>query len=84
MADVRELLLRDAQAVGDGIYPPIAGPPVEGFADHLARIREMFEDLPDTLRRRQSGIPTVQQDWPIQTACPTISSKIFTINAVGI
>lgn len=53
MANLRGLLLDDAHAVRDGIYPPMAGP-VESFTAHLSRVRDMFEDLPDSIRRRHA------------------------------
>src|SRR5215467_15588621 len=51
LADQAQLLLSDALAVRDGLYPPIedeAGSPV----GHLLRVREMLTDLPSTARRR--------------------------------
>ena len=53
MANVRGLLLDDAHAVRDGIYPQMAGP-AEGFTVHLSRLRARFEDLPDSIRRRHA------------------------------
>ena len=51
LADQAQLLLSDALAVRDGLYPPLedeAGSPL----GHLLRVREMLADLPSTARRR--------------------------------
>lgn len=50
LADLGQLLLRDAMAVRDGIYPPM--PENGGLADHIARARAMLADLPSAVRRR--------------------------------
>ena len=52
LAGVRDLLRSDAEAVRDGLYPPSLDE--AGAIDHLRRLREMFQDLPGTTRRRQS------------------------------
>ena len=54
MEDVIKLLIRDAEAVREGINPPVEGSP-KSFARHLSRVRNMFEDLPDTMRRRRES-----------------------------
>lgn len=49
-----QLLLADAMAVRDGIYPPSedeAAAPIR----HLARARAMFQDLPAAVERRTAG-----------------------------
>lgn len=53
MADVRALLVRDAEAVRDGVFPPVVGPAC-GWTEHLLRVSEMFADLPDSVRRRHA------------------------------
>jgi len=49
-----QLLLADAMAVRDGLYPPSED---EGVAPlrHLSRTRRMFRDLPRAVERRQAG-----------------------------
>jgi ubiquinone/menaquinone biosynthesis C-methylase UbiE len=62
LADQAQLLLSDALAVRDGLYPPIedeAGSPVA----QLLRVREMLTDLPGTARRRANHhVTTVQAE----------------------
>lgn len=50
IADVRQLMRRDAEAVRDGLYP--AGEDGVGMVEHLSRLRAMFRDIPETVRRR--------------------------------
>ncbi len=57
MADQAQLLLADALAVRDGLYPPMGDegePPVR----YLARVRAMLADLPEAVARRQAGDAT--------------------------
>jgi ubiquinone/menaquinone biosynthesis C-methylase UbiE len=54
LADLAQLMISDALAVRDGIYPPMgddASPPLR----HLARVREMFADLPGAAGRRAAA-----------------------------
>lgn len=50
-ADLAVLFRRDAELVGDGILPASLEP-AESLGEHLARLRAMFRDLPETVRRR--------------------------------
>lgn len=50
LADLGQLVLRDAAAVREGLYPPM--PEAEGPLELLARARAMLADLPGTTRRR--------------------------------
>jgi ubiquinone/menaquinone biosynthesis C-methylase UbiE len=53
LADLGQLLVEDARAVGEGRYPPM---PETGdsFSTHLSRIRAMMADVPEALSRRAS------------------------------
>jgi ubiquinone/menaquinone biosynthesis C-methylase UbiE len=54
LADQAQLLMSDALAVRDGLYPPMeeeAGSPVR----HLFRVRRMLADLPEALERRAAA-----------------------------
>jgi ubiquinone/menaquinone biosynthesis C-methylase UbiE len=54
LADQAQLLMSDALAVRDGLYPPMedeAGAPIS----HLGRVRRMLADLPDAVSRRASA-----------------------------
>jgi ubiquinone/menaquinone biosynthesis C-methylase UbiE len=52
LADVGQLLLSDAMAVREGIYPPMEDEPATPLS-HLARARDMFADLTRALDRRK-------------------------------
>lgn len=52
LADLAQLVMRDASAVRDGVYPPM--PDGENLVEHLTRARRMLADLPSTLERRRS------------------------------
>ncbi|MEM8548795.1 MAG: hypothetical protein AAGF46_11620, partial [Pseudomonadota bacterium] len=51
IADVRDLMRKDAAAVRDGLIPP-ADDGVD-VIEYLSRLRSMFSDLPETVQRRQ-------------------------------
>jgi ubiquinone/menaquinone biosynthesis C-methylase UbiE len=54
LAEQAQLIMSDALAVRDGLYPPMeeeAGDPLR----HLMRVRRMLADLPDALERRAAG-----------------------------
>jgi ubiquinone/menaquinone biosynthesis C-methylase UbiE len=53
LMDLGALVLADAAAVRDGVYPPLGdepGSPVE----HVSRLRQMLADLPTVLHRRDA------------------------------
>lgn len=50
LRDLVGVLMQDAAAVRDGIYPPMADEP--SLPDQIARIRDMLADLPATVARR--------------------------------
>jgi ubiquinone/menaquinone biosynthesis C-methylase UbiE len=52
LADVGQLLLSDAMAVREGIYPPMEDEPASPFS-HLVRARRMLADLTRALDRRK-------------------------------
>jgi ubiquinone/menaquinone biosynthesis C-methylase UbiE len=53
LADLGQLLIEDARAVGEGRYPPMpeAG---DNLATYLGRVRAMIADVPEALSRRAS------------------------------
>ncbi len=53
LTDVGQLLLSDALAVRDGLYPPMEDE-ATSLLRHFSRVREMLSELPDALDRRQS------------------------------
>jgi ubiquinone/menaquinone biosynthesis C-methylase UbiE len=52
MAAVGELMRRDAEAVRDGIFPARETPP--NLVKHFAQLRDLLEDLKDTVPRREA------------------------------
>jgi ubiquinone/menaquinone biosynthesis C-methylase UbiE len=52
LAELGQLMLRDAQGVRDGLFPPTVDEP--SVLDLVARIRGMLHDLPGSARRRQA------------------------------
>ncbi|MFA9474075.1 MAG: class I SAM-dependent methyltransferase [Filomicrobium sp.] len=61
LADVRELLRADAEAVSEGLYPP-GNEETANPLEHLRRLRDMFQDLPDLVGRRKERDATSVQD----------------------
>jgi len=54
LADLWQLLLQDALAVRDGLYPAMEDDPAP-LLHHLARVRRMFADLPAAVARRTAA-----------------------------
>lgn len=51
--DLHALMRRDAQAVGEGLYPPNVGDG-PGIFDHFKRLQAMYADLPAISERRHA------------------------------
>lgn len=51
LAELRRILIADAELVRDGILPPAEDEP-QGLIEHLERLRAMFGDLPSSIERR--------------------------------
>jgi ubiquinone/menaquinone biosynthesis C-methylase UbiE len=81
MADLRMLLLSDAVAVREGLYPPAE--PAESFADHLRSLRAMFIDLPATLSRRATDDATTAAEVPGAEALPDYYRQDFHFQTGG-
>ncbi len=54
LADQAQLMMSDALAVRDGLYPPMEDEATSPLG-HLARVRHMLADLPDAVGRRASA-----------------------------
>ena len=52
LADARALLMADATAVREGLYP-VGNEEAASPLEHLRRLRDMFQDLPDLVGRRK-------------------------------
>jgi ubiquinone/menaquinone biosynthesis C-methylase UbiE len=82
LASQAELLLSDALAVRDGLYPTMeddATPPLR----HLARIGRMFADLPEALSRRAANDATSVQAEPGAAELPAYYAQDFHFQTGG-
>src|SRR5262245_50453378 len=62
LADQAQLLMGDALAVRDGLYPPMEDDAASPLG-HLSRVRQMFADLPEALvRRAEKDATTVKTE----------------------
>ncbi len=76
LADVGQLLLTDAMAVRDRLYPPMEEEATSLLA-HFARVREMLAELPDALDRRQSRNASTAKAEPSAQALPAYYAQDF-------
>jgi ubiquinone/menaquinone biosynthesis C-methylase UbiE len=82
LADLGRLLVADALAVRDGIYPPMedeAAAPIR----HLFRVRRMFADLPDAVGRRASKDASTARQEPIAADVPDYYAQDFHFQTGG-
>jgi ubiquinone/menaquinone biosynthesis C-methylase UbiE len=82
LVDQAQLLLSDALAVRDGLYPPMedeAGAPL----GHLFRVRQMLADLPGALDRRASADATTARAEPGAAAVPAYYAQDFHFQTGG-
>jgi ubiquinone/menaquinone biosynthesis C-methylase UbiE len=62
LADLGALIMRDALAVREGLYPPTEDEPRSAF-EHLSRVQAMLADLPATLdRQNRRDFASVHRD----------------------
>jgi len=82
LADQAQLLMSDALAVRDGLYPPMegeAGSPVQ----HLFRVRRMLADLPDALERRAAADASTAKSQAAAAAVPDYYAQDFHFQTGG-
>jgi ubiquinone/menaquinone biosynthesis C-methylase UbiE len=82
LTDHAQLLLADARAVRDGLYPPMeeeAGAPLS----HLFRVRQMLADLPGTLDRRDCSDASTAKSEPAATGVPDYYAQDFHFQTGG-
>ena len=82
LADHAQLLLADALAVRDGLYPPMedeAGAPL----GHLFRVRQMLADLPGALERRAAADASTAKAEPAATGVPDYYAQDFHFQTGG-
>lgn len=80
-ADLGSLLLADAAAVRDGLYPAMEDD--EQPLDHLARVRSMFTDLPGALRRRHDRDAGTARTMPEAEGLPDYFAQDFHFQTGG-
>ena len=81
LADLAQLIVRDATAVRDGLYPPM--PDGEGVAEHLTRARRMLADLPATLERRRVRDATTVAEVAAEADLPDYYTQDFHFQSGG-
>jgi ubiquinone/menaquinone biosynthesis C-methylase UbiE len=82
LASQAELLMSDALAVRDGLYPPMgddATPPLR----HLARVNRMFADLPGALSRRAQNNASSVHAEPAAADLPAYYAQDFHFQTGG-
>jgi len=82
LASQAELLMSDALAVRDGLYPPMeddATPPLR----HLARVGRMFADLPGALSRRAANDAKTVHEEPAAAELPAYYAQDFHFQTGG-
>src|SRR5262245_18207573 len=82
LADQAQLLMSDALAVRDGLYPPMeeeAGSPLR----HLSRVRRMLADLPEALQRRASADASTAKAQAAAAGVPEYYAQDFHFQTGG-
>jgi ubiquinone/menaquinone biosynthesis C-methylase UbiE len=82
LAEIGQLAVRDAEAVRDGIYPPMSDE-VGSTSDHFARLRAMLADLPQTLARRDAADAGSVRDLPEAADLPDYFTQDFHFQTGG-
>lgn len=75
LAELARLFRRDAEAVGDGLFPPLADG--MGPLDAFDRARAMLADLPATLRRRKEADATTARAGETVEGLPDYYAQDF-------
>src|SRR5262245_31768058 len=82
LGDLGRLMMADALAVRDGVYPPMedeAAAPIR----HLFRVRRMFADLPDAVGRRASKDASTARQEAIAAELPDYYAQDFHFQTGG-
>jgi ubiquinone/menaquinone biosynthesis C-methylase UbiE len=82
LADQGQLLLSDALAVRDGIYPPMEDEPASPV-QQLFRVRQMLADLPSALGRRTAQDTSTAKAEPAADALPDYYAQDFHFQTGG-
>ena len=82
LADQAQLLMSDALAVRDGLYPPMDDDAASPLG-HLARVRQMFADLPEAYARRAEKDATTVKAEPAAAGVPDYYAQDFHFQTGG-
>jgi ubiquinone/menaquinone biosynthesis C-methylase UbiE len=82
LAAQAQLLMSDALNVRDGLYPPM-GDDAEPLPQHLARVRQMFLDLPEAYARRAHKDATTARAEPNAADVPDYYAQDFHFQTGG-
>jgi ubiquinone/menaquinone biosynthesis C-methylase UbiE len=82
LAEQAQLLISDAMAVRDGLYPPLDDESASPLAQ-LARVREMLADLPSALSRRAGADATSARTEPAAADVPDYYAQDFHFQTGG-
>jgi ubiquinone/menaquinone biosynthesis C-methylase UbiE len=82
LAAQAQLLMSDALNVRDGLYPPMADDPAP-LPQHLARVRQMFLDLPEAYARRAQKDATTARAEPNAADVPEYYAQDFHFQTGG-
>jgi len=77
-----QLLMSDALNVRDGLYPPMDDDPT-ALPQHLARVRQMFLDLPEAYARRAQKDATTARAEPTAAEVPDYYAQDFHFQTGG-
>jgi ubiquinone/menaquinone biosynthesis C-methylase UbiE len=81
-AEIGQLAWRDAEAVRDGIYPPM-GDDAGTARDHFARLRAMLADLPQSMARRDAADAGSARKRPESADLPDYFTQDFHFQTDG-
>lgn len=81
-ADLRDLLVRDAEGVRDGLYPPLED---EGgdLREHLRRLSAMFADMSESVERRAAKHVMTAAKLPQAEGLPDYFTQDFHFQTGG-
>lgn len=77
LADLHALFRADAELVRDGLAVADAAEPAGGIADHLVRLRQMFQDVPEAAGRRRERDSTTATRHTAGTDVPEYFAQDF-------
>ena len=82
LAEQAQLIMSDALAVRDGLYPPMDDDAARPLR-HFARVRQMFADLPGTHARRAEKDATTAKTEPAAAGVPDYYAQDFHFQTGG-